>query len=297
MAALPPSRHARRARAAARSPVPSMPDVPRHLAPGRDPAPGRGVYVSLAPTCCTAPSLPPDFDGATALLTATEFAKNFPDRVPGSRGSARRGRLGRATALASTAFGVCGQRFHAKIPGRGSVAARERDRMRQGRSTRAIVVIAHRDNPPTSAGANDNGSGTAALIELARSFATPQAPPQPPAPTTRDRLPLHRRRRFRRARRGAISPTSTRFASASSPSSTSTRSRGRARRSSCSRATRPRFPSATLVRTAAARIVERDRSASRGEPAAHRPAARPRLPVQPATSRHRSSTAGSPRSP
>ena len=44
------------------------------------------------------------------------------------------------------------------------------------------MVVAHRDNSGASPGANDNGSGTAALIELARSFAASRAPPQPPAP-------------------------------------------------------------------------------------------------------------------
>src|SRR5262249_19241678 len=74
------------------------------------------------------------------------------------------------------------ERFHAKIPGRGNVELENLIATRQGRSNELIVVVAHRDNTGTSPGANDNGSGTAALLELARSFATAQAPPQPPEP-------------------------------------------------------------------------------------------------------------------
>jgi hypothetical protein len=42
-----------------------------------------------------------------------------------------------------------------------------------GRSPDAIVVIAHRDDTGGGAGANDNASGTAALLELARGYANP----------------------------------------------------------------------------------------------------------------------------
>ena len=40
-----------------------------------------------------------------------------------------------------------------------------------GRSPEAILVMAHRDNTGSGPGANDNASGTAALIELARAYA------------------------------------------------------------------------------------------------------------------------------
>jgi hypothetical protein len=45
----------------------------------------------------------------------------------------------------------------------------------RGRSERRIVVLAHRDALPMGPGANDNASGTAALIVLARSFSSPTA--------------------------------------------------------------------------------------------------------------------------
>jgi hypothetical protein len=53
-----------------------------------------------------------------------------------------------------------------------------------GTLDQAIVVVAHRDNNGLSAGANANASGTAALVELARAYAT--------AGTTESaRTPLH----------------------------------------------------------------------------------------------------------
>ena len=40
-----------------------------------------------------------------------------------------------------------------------------------GLSHKTIVVLAHRDDERLGPGANDNASGTAALIELARAYA------------------------------------------------------------------------------------------------------------------------------
>jgi hypothetical protein len=42
-----------------------------------------------------------------------------------------------------------------------------------GRSPRSIVVMAHRDNDGTGLGANDNASGTAMLVQLARAYGAP----------------------------------------------------------------------------------------------------------------------------
>ena len=140
------------------------------------------AFTVYHPYVLHGPVLEPQFDGAAALLTAQEFASNHPDRVPGSEGAAQAATWV-AQRLGQHGLRVERQRFHAKIPGRGSVPLENVIASREGRSNELIVVVAHRDSSPTSAGANDNGSGTAALIELARSFATPQAPPQPPAPT------------------------------------------------------------------------------------------------------------------
>jgi hypothetical protein len=127
------------------------------------------------------PPLPPDFDGAAAGLLAKDFANQYPDRTPGSQ-SAREARAWVAEQFAQYGFHTQIDRFHAKIPGRGRVQLENLIAVRQGRSAQAIAVVAHRDNSGRGAGANDNASGTAALLELARAYATPRAPPRPPEP-------------------------------------------------------------------------------------------------------------------
>jgi hypothetical protein len=126
------------------------------------------------PDPLAAPPLPPTFDGGSALSLAQELSRLHPDRAPGTPG-----------ALDATRWLVDKMRlygfkpqvdgFDATIPGRGqrllrnivftslsTVHSPPRD---------AIVVIAHRDDSGLGPGANDNASGTAALIELARSYA------------------------------------------------------------------------------------------------------------------------------
>jgi hypothetical protein len=139
------------------------------------------AFTVFHPQPLPAPTLRPDFDGATTRLTAEQFANNNPDRVPGSPG-ARRAANWVAQRLDQYGLELGRERFHAKIPGQGDVELENVLAVRQGRSKEQIVVVAHRDNTGASPGANDNGSGTAALLELARSYATPQAPPRPPQP-------------------------------------------------------------------------------------------------------------------
>ena len=116
------------------------------------------------------PTLPPAFDGATAEQLARELARNYPDRAPGSAGS-----LGAANWVSEqlTQYDLPLQtdRFQAQIPGRGRVELQNVIATVRGDSQRAIVIAAHRDNNGEGRGANDNASGTAALIELARAFA------------------------------------------------------------------------------------------------------------------------------
>ena len=75
-------------------------------------------------------------------------------------------------------------RFRASIPGRGRVDLQNIVAVVRGDSQRAIVITAHRDNNGEGRGANDNASGTAALIELARAYA-------PVAGTTLQARPSH----------------------------------------------------------------------------------------------------------
>jgi hypothetical protein len=139
------------------------------------------AFTVFHPDPLEAPRLQPDFEGTTARLTAEQFANNNPERVPGSLG-ARQAANWVAKRLDQYGLDLGRERFHAKIPGRGDAELENVIATRQGRSNELIVVVAHRDNTGAGPGANDNGSGTAALLELARSYATQQAPPQPPQP-------------------------------------------------------------------------------------------------------------------
>lgn len=129
------------------------------------------------------PALPPAFDERTAEQLARELARDFPDRSPGSSGS-----LGAANwvreQLVLYGFEPQEDVFSARIPGRGRTELRNLVAVVQGASERTIVITAHRDNSGEGPGANDNASGTAALIELARAYA-------PAVGTTEQTRPSH----------------------------------------------------------------------------------------------------------
>jgi hypothetical protein len=117
------------------------------------------------------PAIPPAFDGATAVALADELARDYPDRSPGTPDA-----LGAAEWFRSQLrlYGFDPPQvdvFHATVPGRGRVELRNVVAVRSGPSRGAIVFLAHRDNTGVSPGENDNASGTAALIELARAYA------------------------------------------------------------------------------------------------------------------------------
>lgn len=131
------------------------------------------AFSVATPVALQQPRLPPSFDRTTAVQFATEFATRFPDRSPGAQG-ARDATAWLAARLQEYKFTVERQEFTADIPGRGQerlvnlVAVPPLRAQDVSRSRQTIVVMAHRDNLGQSPGANDNGSGTAALLELAR---------------------------------------------------------------------------------------------------------------------------------
>ena len=139
------------------------------------------AFTVSQPQPLRAPTLQPDFDGVGAAQLAQDFAIQYPDRVPGTEKGKEAARWV-AGQLSQYGFRTEFDRFHAKIPGRGTVELENVLAFRQGRSGQVIAVVAHRDNSGNGPGANDNASGTAALLELARSFAAPRAPPRPPEP-------------------------------------------------------------------------------------------------------------------
>jgi peptidase M28-like protein len=132
------------------------------------------------PAALPAPTLPPTFDGATAMSLSEELSRLYPDRAPGTAGA-----LG-ATRWLIDKMKLYGFKpqvdgFEAKIPGRGRALLRNVLFTTGPQDADAIVVMAHRDDSGLGAGANDNASGTAALIELARAYATPAGDASQPA--------------------------------------------------------------------------------------------------------------------
>ena len=253
MAALPPSHQRHRAR-------PGSVDRPVNSRMYRGTWLLVGIPLLIAafsvsqPQLLPKPPLPPDFDGAAAKTLARDFANQFPNRAPGSE-KAPDAAAWVSARLAEYGFTTEPDRFHAKIPGRGRVQLENLLAFRQGRSSDVIAVIAHRDNAGAGPGANDNASGTAALLELARIYAAPRAPPRPPEPNltilflSTDGGAFGGLGAVRFATR---SPYSNRVVAAINLDAIAGDGPPRLVFS----ADRPRSPSAALVRTAFARVVE-----------------------------------------
>ena len=141
------------------------------------------VFTVARPGPLPAPELPPAFDGATARSLVVELASDNADRVPGSPGAASAAAWFREK-LALYGLSVREDVWTDDVPGVGRVELRNLATVVRGTLPETIVVVAHRDNNGLSAGANDDASGTAALVELARAYAT--------AGTTESaRTPLH----------------------------------------------------------------------------------------------------------
>ena len=103
---------------------------------------------------------------------AASLADTYPNRVPGSSGA-----LGAAgwyrTQLRPYGLATHTDTWNETVPGLGGVRLRNLWTVAAGKSPATIVVMAHRDDTGVGPGANDNASGTAALIELARAYAQP----------------------------------------------------------------------------------------------------------------------------
>ncbi len=140
------------------------------------------AFSVAQPPALHAPSLPPAFDSSATATLAADLAARYPDRQPGTPGA-----KGAATwfrhELEPYGFDVRPERFTATIDGKRTTLV-DLVAEKIGVSPReAIVVMAHRDNSGgTGGGLNDNASGTAALIELARSYAPTAAAQHSPLP-------------------------------------------------------------------------------------------------------------------
>src|SRR6266542_2741563 len=111
----------------------------------------------------------PEFDGAATKRLASELAGDHAYRYPGTLDAADWFR----DQLEPYGLPVRTERFTAVIPGRGRVHMQNLVAEAIGRSPRTIVVMAHRDNDGRGQGANDNASGTAMLVQLARAYGAP----------------------------------------------------------------------------------------------------------------------------
>ncbi|MGZ4395252.1 MAG: M28 family peptidase [Gaiellaceae bacterium] len=140
------------------------------------------AFTVARPVALPPPSLPPAFNGRAALELAQELSTDYPDRAPGSQGATQAADWYKAQ-LSPYGLNTEVERFRATIPGLGTREFQNLITIVPGQSQEEIVVAAHRDNLGVGAGANDNASGTAALIELARSYAqAPLSTPSAPAP-------------------------------------------------------------------------------------------------------------------
>jgi MFS family permease len=128
------------------------------------------------------PSLSSSFDRDAVVQTMNyELAPDNPDRSPGAANSGalrnwivgQFGDLGLTTKI---------DQFEARIPGLGKVSLSNISATVRGRSATEIIVLAHRDNSGQGPGVNDNASGTAAMLELARAYQNRPGPVSPPEP-------------------------------------------------------------------------------------------------------------------
>ena len=215
------------------------------------------AFTVARPGPLPAPVLPPVFDGETATQLARDLATSHPDRSPGSEGS-RQATAWVKEQLESYGMTVREDRFEATIPDLGSRELVNLVAVSPGRSNRTIVIMAHRDNAGTGPGANDNASGTGALVELARSYAptTSSAADARSLGTTNTLV-------FLSTDGGAYGGLGAAHFASESPYRKRTRAvvdlsalagDGPARIEIAG--DRPRSPAMTLVRTAAARVLE-----------------------------------------
>jgi peptidase M28-like protein len=115
------------------------------------------------------PALPASFDGSEAVALTSDLARRYPDRVPGTAGAVGARRWVREQ-LAPYGLKVTADRFRAELPGLGERTLVNQTVIIPGSSPDEIVVMAHRDDNGSGPGANNNGSGIAALVELAQSY-------------------------------------------------------------------------------------------------------------------------------
>ncbi|MFL5953004.1 MAG: M28 family metallopeptidase [Gaiellaceae bacterium] len=141
------------------------------------------AFSIVRPSGLTAPALPPDFEGGATKALATDLARSYQDRAPGAP-QAEQAVQWFTERMAPYRLPVSTDTWRASAPGIGRATLRNVWAVAAGASSDAIVVLAHRDDTGIGPGANDDASGTAALVELARTYAqTSAGAPVPSAHT------------------------------------------------------------------------------------------------------------------
>jgi hypothetical protein len=128
------------------------------------------AFSVARPSVLQPPNLPPAFDRTDAAKIAVDLAEAVPSRVPGTPGAVAAARWFRRQ-LTPYGYVIAAERFTAEVPGRGRIPLVNLVAEKRGLSHKTIVVLAHRDDDGRGSGANENASGTAALVELARAYA------------------------------------------------------------------------------------------------------------------------------
>jgi len=135
------------------------------------------AFSVARPSSLQPSALPPAFDRQAAARIAQDLAFSFPNRAAGTPGAAGAAAWFRRQ-LAPYGFSVRSETFTATVPERGRVRLVNLIAEKAGLSPRRIVVMAHRDDSGSGSGLLDNASGTAALIELARTYAPAAGAPR-----------------------------------------------------------------------------------------------------------------------
>ena len=134
------------------------------------------AFSVARPAALPKTNVPPAFDAGQAAGLAQDLASSYPDRRPGTLG-ARGAAAWFRRELHPYGFQVHTDPFAATVNGRRTTLVNlVTEKPGTGIAPPEIVVMAHRDDNGSGDGLNDNASGTAALVELARSYApTPAA--------------------------------------------------------------------------------------------------------------------------
>ena len=226
------------------------------------------AFTVTRPAALPAPSLPAAFDAAGGGRAREELRQGLSRSLAADDRRGRRGRVVLGPAARRTALRRSPIRSRRRSPDGAALRFVNVLAVAPGRSQSAIVVMAHRDNTGDSPGAVDNASGTAALIELARSYANPAASSSTPSSSKRV-SPSHTIV-FLSTDGGSLGGVGAAHFAAHSAlardvvavinlDSIATRGPTRIQIAGDT----PRSPSTTLVATAAARILEQTRSAPR----------------------------------